>query len=231
MSKKKKTRPNQKGSKQQSQAKQSPAKQSPAKQSAKRVTKAERREQKVKKAKRDRIILSAGVMATVLAVIAFAVISSRPEVGETEAVAWDLPALDSDLDNGTDGRFTLASYQGTPLIANFFASWCAACEAELPAFRAVAEAFEGDLEVVFVNSNETGNWRPMAERTGITDQPLVRDINGAGGNGLYRSLGGSGGMPLTVFYDSDGSVLHIDRGALTTETLASRLDQLYGIGT
>ncbi len=226
MSKKKNTRSTKKSSKQQSQARQSPAKQS-----AKRATQAERRQQKVKKAKRDRTLLSVAVTVIVLAVIAFAVIASRPELGETEANAWDLPALDSDLDDGTDGRFTLASYEGTPLVANFFASWCTACEAELPAFRAAAEEFEGDLEIVFVNSNETGNWRPMAERTGITDQPLLRDINGAGGNGLYRSLGGSGGMPLTVFYDAEGRVLQVDRGALTTETLAARLDQFYGIGT
>jgi thiol-disulfide isomerase/thioredoxin len=210
--------------------KKSPKQQSPAKQSARRATQQERRQQKIKKAKRDRILLSAGVMATVLAVIVFAVISSRPEAGETEATAWDLPALDSGLDNGTNGRFTLASYEGTPLVANFFASWCTACEAELPAFRAAGEEFDGELEIVFVNSNETGNWRPMAERTGITDQPLLRDINGAGGNGLYRSLGGSGGMPLTVFYDAEGRVLQVDRGALTTETLAGRLQQLYGLG-
>ncbi len=209
--------------------KKSPKQQSPAKQSARRAAQEERRQHKIKKAKRDRILLSAGVMAVVLAVIAFAVVSSRPETGETEATAWDLPALDSDLDDGTNGRFTLASYEGTPLVANFFASWCAACEGELPAFRAASEEFEGELEIVFVNSNETGNWRPMAERTGITDQPLLRDINGAGGNGLYRSLGGSGGMPLTVFYDAQGRVLQVDRGALTTETLAARLDQLYGI--
>ncbi len=221
MSKKKKTRAS--GSKKSKQ-------QSPAKQSAKRVAQEQRRLKKTRKAKRDRLLLSMGVGAIVAAVIAFAIISSRPEAGATEATGWDLPALDSDLDDGTDGRFTLASYQGTPLVANFFASWCTACEAELPAFRSLAEEFEGELEIVFVNSNETGNWRPMAERTGITDQPLLRDINGAGGNGLYRSLGGSGGMPLTVFYGADGSILQVDRGQLSLETLAARLQEFYGLG-
>ena len=221
MAKKKKTR---------STTKKKPANVSPAKQSAKRQAQSAKREAKVKKEKRDRLLLTGGIAVVVAAVIAFAIIASRPEPGTTEATAWDLPALDADLDNGTDGRFKLSDYSGTPVVANFFASWCTACEGELPAFRAAAEQYEGEVEIVFVNSNETGNWRPMAERTGITDQPLLRDINGAGGNGLYRSLGGTGGMPLTVFYDAEGNVLQVDRGALTTETLAARLAQFYGVG-
>ena len=112
-------------------------------------------------------------------------------------------------------------------MLNFFASWCTACEAELPRFRSAAEALEGNVEFIFVNSNDTGKWRPMAERTGIDDQPLMRDINGSNDNGLYRSLGGTGGMPLTAFYDGDGNVLHVDPGELSGERLLSRLQEFY----
>ena len=114
-------------------------------------------------------------------------------------------------------------------MVNFFASWCTNCENELPRFKFVDEQFADELNVVYVNSNETGNWEPMAERTGILDGRLVKDINGSNGNGLYRSLGGRGGMPITAFYDAEGNVVRVDQGELSSEALVARLINLYGI--
>jgi thiol-disulfide isomerase/thioredoxin len=169
-------------------------------------------------------------VAGVLLVGAIAILPSLlggDEVGVTDAEAWDLPALDGTVVGPIDGRLKLADYAGTPVVLNFFASWCTACEAELPRFRTAAEFFDGEIEFIFVNANDTGNWRPMAERTGILDQPLMRDINGSNDNGLYRSLGGPGGMPLTAFYDADGNVLQVDPGEMSGDALQSRLQQFY----
>ena len=59
---------------------------------------------------------------------------------------------------------------------------------------------------------------------------VIRDTSqGANGNGLYRSLGGTGGMPLTAFYDANGNLVQVDRGELSTQVLASRLQQLFGL--
>lgn len=191
---------------------------------------AARAEAKAKKARRDTFVIGGVALAFVLGIVGYAVLFAENDVGITESTAWDLPALEGDLDDdGEDDRFRLASYAGKPLIVNFFASWCVSCESELPRFRAVEDQFADQIEVVYVNSNETGNWRPMAERTGIVDRELVKDIKGAGGNGLYRSLGGTGGMPLTAFYDGSGNVVQVDRGELSTEALQVRLQQLFGI--
>lgn len=175
-------------------------------------------------------VVIGGIVAVLVGgVVAISILTSSNDTGVTDATAWDLPALSDTGDDDDDGRITLAEFEGKPLVANFLASWCTACESELPRFDA-AEALVGDdVSFVFVVSNETGNWRPMAERTGVDDQILVRDINGNGGNGLYFDLGGTGGMPMTAFYDADGEVVHVDRGELSSEMLAERLATLFGV--
>lgn len=37
-------------------------------------------------------------------------------------------------------------------------------------------------------------------------------------------------MPVTAFYDAEGSLLHVDGGALSEPLLLSRLNDLYGVG-
>jgi len=82
---------------------------------------------------------------------------------------------------------------------------------------------------VFVSSNETGNGHPMFERHGLAGHPTASGINGTQDNGLYRSLGGTGGMPLTAFDDAEGRVLTVARGALVDGALDQALAQVYGI--
>ena len=60
--------------------------------------------------------------------------------GVVAAEAFDLPNLE-DQDN-PDDRVRLADFEGTPTVVNFFASWCTACDEELPDFRETALALE-----------------------------------------------------------------------------------------
>jgi len=174
-------------------------------------------------------ILGIGVAVLVTAVAVLPAVLASHDAGVTDATNFDIPALEGDVPIAADTRVKLTDYAGKPLVLNFFASWCTSCEAELPRFRTLAVDHEDELEVVFVNTNETGDWKPMARRTGIMDQPLAKDINGSNGNGLYRSLGGSGGMPMTAYFDELGILVHVDRGELTSEVLRSRMRDLFGL--
>jgi hypothetical protein len=69
----------------------------------------------------------------------------------------------------------------------------------------------------------------MAERNGILRFTLAKDINGDAGNGLYRSVGGTGGMPITAFYDPSGKLIDASYGALTGGLLDQELQQHYGV--
>ncbi|MGH9014461.1 MAG: TlpA family protein disulfide reductase [Acidimicrobiia bacterium] len=168
-----------------------------------------------------------GVVA-VLAVAALLVVAFQTDDGDegpapTDAASFDLPALEG------DGRVRLADFRGRPLVVNFFASWCTQCDAELPEFRDAAHALDGQVEFLFVNSNEDGDWRPMAERNDILEFPLAKDVGGTQGNGLYRAVGGPGGMPITAFYDAEGNLVDVAFGALLGGALDDRLQELYGV--
>ena len=144
--------------------------------------------------------------------------------GVVLAESFDLPDLTDD--ENPDSRIRLADFEGTPTVVNFFASWCTACDEELPAFRDTALALEGDVDFIFVNSNETGGWESMAERNDIGQFPLAKDIQGISSNGLYRDLGGTGSMPITAFYDANGNLLQVAPTAFNEATLNTTLTQL-----
>lgn len=156
----------------------------------------------------------------IVAVVAFA--GGKDDPGSTEVEAFDLPAIEG------DERVRLADFSGTPTVVNFFASWCTACDAELPGFATISRELEGEVSFVGVASLETGDPMFMPERHDITWWPLARDTGGRNGSGLHAALGGRG-MPITAFYDEAGSLLHVDGGALPEPLLRSRLQDLYGI--
>jgi len=170
------------------------------------------------------VAVTAAGIAIVAVVVVLAVRSGQSsERGDVSATAFDLPRLDG------HGRVRPASFSGRPTVVNFFASWCTACNAELPDFRRAADALQGRVNFVFVNSNESGDWHPMAERNGILRFTLAKDIKGSAGNGLYRSVGGTGGMPITAFYDARGKLIDASYGALTGGLLDQELQQRYGV--
>lgn len=189
-----------------------------ARQAARRAAERRRRQR--------RWLFGLGAVAVIAAVVVVAVVGSSGSsnaLDNTAADAFNLPRL------GATGRVTLATHHGRPTVVNMFASWCDQCEAELPGFHTVATALKGKVDFVFVNSNETGNWRPMAERHQLLDFDVAGDVGGSLHNGLYRSFGGTGGMPLTAFYDDQGRLLKVFPGALVGANLTDALQQIYGI--
>jgi thiol-disulfide isomerase/thioredoxin len=140
----------------------------------------------------------------------------------TDAEAWDLPAVQS------DGRIRLADFRGTPVVVNFFASWCTSWDVELPGFARVSEDLEDEVQFVGVDALESGDPMLMPERHGITWSPLARDVGGRQGSGLHQALGGRG-MPISAFYDAGGDLVRVDPGALDEATLGARLRDLFGV--
>jgi thiol-disulfide isomerase/thioredoxin len=167
----------------------------------------------------------AGAAVTGLLVIALHSSSNGGAHTSTSASGFALPALQGST------RVRLATFNGEPTVVNMFASWCTQCEAELPEFHRVATALRGKVHFVFVNSNETGDGAAMARRHNLFAFPVARDVGGNLSNGLYRNLGGTGGMPMTAFYDTHGRLLNVARGALLGHDLDQAIKQLYGIAT
>jgi thiol-disulfide isomerase/thioredoxin len=143
----------------------------------------------------------------------------------TDPTAWSLPALDG---GGTVG---LAQFRGRPVVVNFFASWCSACDFELPGFTTVSRQLDGRVNFVGVNALETGDPNYLPRRHHVTWWPLVRDVGGAHNSGLHDALGGGNSMPVTAFYDATGRLVDVNLGALPEPALRADLRQLFGITT
>lgn len=171
---------------------------------------------------RLRLLAGAAVVVVVVVVAVIATASGGDRTGSTDALAFDLPAIQG------DERIRLADFRGEPVVVNFFASWCTACDAELPHFSKFSRELEGEVAFIGVAALETGDLMFMPERHDITWWPLARDIGGTNGSGLHRELGGRG-MPITAFYDAEGQLLHVDGGALPEAALRDRLTSFYGV--
>ena len=178
-------------------------------------------------ATRQRRLRVALIALGVLIVVAVGVISFLnvdDQSGSVEADGWDLPAL-----NG-DERVRLADFAGTPVVVNFFSSWCTTCDQELPHFKRISDEVEGEVAFVGVNSLETGDRNLMVERHGIDTWALARDIQGSNQSGLHDSLGGRpGSMPITAFYDAEGNLVDFFGGFVSEPDLIDRLQTLFGV--
>ncbi|MGH8975546.1 MAG: TlpA disulfide reductase family protein [Acidimicrobiia bacterium] len=179
---------------------------------------------------RLRLVVGA-VAVAVLGVVAFFSFRgagqdrAAPEADITDPSAFNLPALEG------EGRVRLADFKGTPLVVNFFASWCGPCNVELPHFADAAKKLEGKVRFVAINAQELSPSAAMAmaerhrlEESGIT---LGRDSGGRAGSLLHDALGR--GMPLNAFYDAQGRLIDVGRGALLEGRLAERLNHFYGV--
>lgn len=169
-------------------------------------------------------MVGAGVAVLVAVAVIGTVGTGGRAIGSTNPTAFDLPHLDG------QGRVRLADFRDKPVVANFFASWCTACQFELPGFSKVAASLKGQVAFIGVNSEETGSGMGMARRFHLAESGFVlaRDIHGAVGSGLHDALHGRG-MPITAFYDRDGHLLDVAQGALPEDALRDRLHQLYGV--
>ncbi len=160
------------------------------------------------------IVAAVGLLATV---------KTHDDPGNTTKEAFDLPRL------GAAGRVRLADFKGRPTVVNFFASWCSACDFELPGFARVSGELKGRVDFVGVDALETGDPMYMPKRHHITWWPLAHDVGGSNGSGLHDMLGGGNSMPITAFYDANGKLLDVSLGALPESSLRDKLNKLYGV--
>ncbi len=131
-----------------------------------------------------------------------------------------LPTIElTSLDGRTADLPTLA--RGQPTVINLWASWCAPCRIEMPAF-AEAQQRQRGVRFLFVNQGEGA----AAVQRFLAAQALVLD-------GVWLDPGsrlgpaiGSTGLPTTLFVDARGRVVERHFGMLSAASLASRLRAL-----
>lgn len=173
----------------------------------------------------------AGVAAGVVLVAAVvaALLSTGGRSGEELSVSYDAGSrvLDFRGESFAGEPVDSAALRGTPIVLNFYASWCTVCDRELPDFQRVSERLGGRLHVLGVNpqSNDTDAAQAqMIQRSGVT-YPTLPDPQ----DELLRQFNTTGGLPTTVFIGADGVVRKVYNGLLTEQLLLDQIAALLGV--
>lgn len=113
---------------------------------------------------------------------------------------------------------TLGSLRGSPVVLNFWATWCVPCRTELPAMERVAAARREVTFLAIDLDEDGGKVRDFFDSLGIvTLQPLI-DVNSTQAK-RYAVVG----VPTTLFIGPDGVIRQITIDAMTDDTLRSGL--------
>ncbi len=133
----------------------------------------------------------------------------------------DAPAPDFKLDSLSGESVQLEDYRCKPVLLNFWATWCAPCRLEMPAFQSRYEEHAGDLAIVAVNNAES----PSDVQFFVDELDLTFDIlldPSAEVQRLYLVRA----YPTSFLLDADGVIRVQHIGLMTAEQLDGYLQEI-----
>ncbi len=113
------------------------------------------------------------------------------------------PIEDTVFFDRNGGEVRLSDYKGTPLIVNFWATWCPPCVAEMPALdRLKGLLADSGIDVLAIDEDRDGAKlaTKFYETNNITNLDILVDRQMA----LVKAAKVSG-LPTTLFIDADGN--------------------------
>ena len=119
----------------------------------------------------------------------------------------------------------LGDLKGTPVVLNFWASWCKPCREEMPLLQELHERLSrsGDGLVLGIDSRDTTEAAQEFLRERDITFPSLRDREGE----YSREFGGTG-YPETFVIDREGRIAAARRFPVTQEWLDRELPEVRG---
>jgi cytochrome c biogenesis protein CcmG/thiol:disulfide interchange protein DsbE len=143
-------------------------------------------------------------------------VNTAPYIGNL-APDFTLQSLDGEA-------FTLSDFAadgGTPVILNFWATWCPPCRVEMPYFESASRLYAGEVAILGLNQAESAATMAAYARDHGLTYPLLVDQD-MKVNNLYGVLN----LPTTVFIDRNGIVREVLIGAISQAVLEDRIEEL-----
>ena len=127
----------------------------------------------------------------------------------------------SDLENH---RVNLAELRGHVVLLNFWATWCAPCQIEMPRFSAWQSKYRTEgLEIIGVSMDDDLALVESLLRKGKVNYPIVM-----GDEKLGLLYGGVLGLPVTYLIDREGVVRARFKGESNLDTMERAIQSLLG---
>jgi len=122
----------------------------------------------------------------------------------------------------TGKTVSLRAYRGKVVLLNFWATWCAPCQLELPRFEAWRKQYGPQgYEVVAVSMDDgTAPARKLVRKLGL-DFPVAM-----GDAALGKRYGGVLGLPVTFLIARDGKIAERFQGETPLSEMEKQIQQL-----
>lgn len=117
---------------------------------------------------------------------------------------------------------TVSDFRGQPLVLNMWATNCAPCVKEMPAFDEVAREQSDRVAIIGVNVFDA----PAAAAKFAADLGVGYPQYTDPGGELSAALSVTG-LPATAFFDADGTLLTVHQGALTSDELRQEIERRF----
>ena len=115
----------------------------------------------------------------------------------------DNPAPDFQLQDIEGQTVTLSSLRGSPVMINFWASWCGPCRDEMPFLQQIYEDRDSyGVTLITVNLRESLSVITQFMQSNNLSFPVLLDTDGSVSLNYNIS-----GIPTTFFIDKDGIII------------------------
>ncbi|MFV0401372.1 MAG: TlpA family protein disulfide reductase [Oscillospiraceae bacterium] len=153
--------------------------------------------------------------------------TEQDDASSSQSEAEPVAAPDFTIQDADGNAVSFSDYVGTPIVLNFWASWCPPCKSEMPDFDKVwAEYAEGGelqfmmVDLIGFNGETLESGTKYIADSGFSF-PVFYDVDGAGG-----SVYGISSIPTTFFIDAEGNVVTYYPGAMSEDILRLGIDMI-----
>lgn len=126
-----------------------------------------------------------------------------------------------------EGReYKLSDFFGTPIVLNFWASWCGPCRNELPEFDEASRELSGKVQFIMMDIADGASETVRSGSAFIAENgytfPVFFDTSLEGCEAYAINA-----IPVTVFIAADGSIAAQSIGSMSGDTLRQGIDLIY----